>query len=56
VLAGLAAGDVLVLDRTIETGATISVSAGERTPFASADLEPDDGTFRLILNHEPRDI
>lgn len=54
-LAGLSAGDVLVLDRIIETGASVSLSTGERTPFAGAILEPDCGTTRLILTHQRRE-
>jgi hypothetical protein len=55
-LAGLASGDVLILDRTIEAGAEIAIAVGRRPGFASAALEPDDGGTRLILASEKRDI
>jgi flagellar motor switch/type III secretory pathway protein FliN len=51
-LAGLAAGDVLILDRPIDDGAALLLDA---RPFARADLEPHDHATRLVLSHEPRD-
>jgi hypothetical protein len=54
-LAQLTPGDVLVLDRTIEAGARVSLGAAERKPFARATLEPDGDTTRLILAHDRRD-
>jgi hypothetical protein len=51
-LAGLAAGDVLVLDRSVEDGAELALHG---RPFARAGLEQDDATTRLILSAETRD-
>jgi Type III flagellar switch regulator (C-ring) FliN C-term len=53
-LAGLAAGDVLVLDRTIEAGARISLAAGNKT-IARATLDVRGTTTLLTLAPEPRD-
>lgn len=52
-LSGLARGDVLVLDRPIDDGATLALDG---RLFASAGLEWLGDTTRLILSHEPRDI
>lgn len=52
-LAGLAVGDVLVLDRKIAAGATVAVRAGRRDGFARASFDSDGGRDRLVLAAEP---
>lgn len=54
-LSGLAAGDVLVLDREIEAGARVALGSAHSQPFARGALETDRGTTRLTLAHESRD-
>lgn len=51
-LADLSAGDVVILDRTIEAGAQVAIGAGRGGAFASATLEPEDGGTRLIFANE----
>lgn len=52
-LAGLAPGDVVVLDRTVAAGARVALARGE--PFAGAALDAGGPAARLVLTHEPRD-
>jgi hypothetical protein len=54
-LTGLAAGDVLVLDREIEAGARVALGSAHGQPFARGAFETDRGTTRLTLAHEIRD-
>jgi hypothetical protein len=54
-LAGLGAGDVLILDRTIDAGARIALAAGNGEAFASATLEPEEGGTRLLFAKEKRE-
>jgi flagellar motor switch/type III secretory pathway protein FliN len=53
-LTGLAAGDVLVLDRTVQAGARVSLAAGDRT-IASAAVGAHGATTLLTLAPENRD-
>ena len=53
-LTGLSAGDVLVLDRTLQAGARLSLAAGDR-PLARATLDAQGATTLLTLAPENRD-
>lgn len=52
-LAGLAVGDVLVLDRKIDAGALLYVAPGRRGAFARAALDAGGDATRLLLAAEP---
>lgn len=53
-LATLGPGDVLVLDRPIEDGASLSLLPGGR-PFARASIASDDDGFALLLLPQAKD-
>lgn len=54
-LAGLAAGDVLILDRAVEDGAELALRPSGR-PFARAAIIPGDSEISLLLSPQQRDI
>jgi hypothetical protein len=53
-LAGLAAGDVLILDRAVEDGAELALRPSGR-PFAQAAITPGDSKLSLLLFTQQRD-
>ena len=52
-LAGLAVGDVIILDRAVDDGAELSLRSSGR-PFARGAIMPGDAEVSLLLHHHPQ--